>query len=162
MVGAALMLEVAVFCVRRLSGLSAALSSRPQLDTPQQPIGGTLLGGIRDALSSSYLLNVSLFLLLYAVTSTFLYFQQAAVVSHSFESRAAQTAFFASVDLGVNILTLAVQLFLTGRILKRFGVGTTLSMLPLFSVLGFAAVAVLPTLSSVVGSCFRSGAPAIL
>jgi ATP:ADP antiporter, AAA family len=152
MIGAALMLEVAVFCVRRLSGLSAALAERPQTeDQPQQPIGGTLLGGIRDALSSSYLLNVSLFLLLYAVTSTFLYFQQAAVVSHSFESRAAQTAFFASVDLGVNILTLAVQLFLTGRILKRFGVGTTLSLLPLFSVLGFAAVAMLPTLSSVVG-----------
>jgi AAA family ATP:ADP antiporter len=150
MVGAALMLEVAVFCVRRLSGLSAALASRPQADQPQQPIGGTLLGGIRDALSSSYLLNVSLFLLLYAVTSTFLYFQQAAVVSHSFQSRAAQTAFFASVDLGVNALTLAVQLFLTGRILKRFGVGTTLSLLPLFSVLGFGAVALLPTLSSVV------------
>jgi len=151
MVGAALMLEVSVFCVRRLSGLSAALSERPQIDTPEQPIGGTLLGGIRDALSSSYLLNVSLFLLLYAVTSTFLYFQQAAVVSHSFESRAAQTAFFATVDLGVNLLTLAVQLFLTGRILKRFGVGTTLSMLPLFSVLGFATVAVMPTLLSVVG-----------
>src|SRR5580700_238904 len=151
MVGAALMLEVAVFCVRRLSGLSAALSARPRIDAPQAPIGGTLLGGIRDALSSSYLLNVSLFLLLYAVTSTFLYFQQAAVVSHSFENRAAQTAFFASVDLGVNLLTLAVQLFLTGRILKRFGVGTTLSLLPLFSVLGFAAVATLPTLSSVVG-----------
>src|ERR1700735_3651546 len=150
LVGAAVMLEVAVFCVRRLSRLSAALSSRPQAEAPQQPIGGTLLGGIRDALSSSYLLNVSLFLLLYAVTSTFLYFQQAAVVSHSFASRAAQTQFFATVDLGVNILTLVVQLFLTGRILKRFGVGTTLSMLPLFSVLGFAAVAVLPTLASVV------------
>src|SRR6202789_2580982 len=108
MVGAALMLEVAVYCVRRLSGLSPALSLRPEGDQLEQPIGGTLLGGIRDALSSSYLLNVSLFLLLYAVTSTFLYFQQAAVVSHSFEIRAAQTAFFASVDLGVNVLTLAV------------------------------------------------------
>src|ERR1700742_2989884 len=150
MVGAALMLEVAVFCVRRLSGLSAALSERPKAE-PEQPIGGTLLGGIRDALSSSYLLNVSLFLLLYAVTSTFLYFQQAAVVSHSFASRAAQTQFFATVDLGVNILTLVVQLFLTGRILKRFGVGPTLSMLPLFSVIGFGAVALVPTLASVVG-----------
>ena len=150
MVGAALMLEAAVFCVRRLSGLSAALSERPQLEQ-EQPIGGTLLGGIRDALSSSYLLNVSLFLLLYAVTSTFLYFQQAAVVSHSFQSRAAQTAFFASVDLGVNILTLGAQLFLTGRILKRFGVGTTLSLLPAFSVVGFGVVALLPVLSSVVG-----------
>ena len=145
MVGAALMLEAAVFCVRRLSGLSAALSERPQLEQ-ERPIGGTLLGGIRDALSSSYLLNVSLFLLLYAVTSTFLYFQQAAVVSHSFQSRAAQTAFFASVDLGVNILTLGAQLFLTGRILKRFGVGTTLSLLPAFSVVGFGVVALLPVL----------------
>ncbi len=149
MIGAALMLEVAVFCVRRLSRLSAALSERPRAE-PEQPIGGTLLGGIRDALSSSYLLNVSLFLLLYAVTSTFLYFQQAAVVSHAFANRAAQTQFFASVDLGVNVLTLAVQLFLTGRILKRFGVGTTLSLLPLFSVIGFGALALLPTLSAVV------------
>jgi len=151
MVGAALMLEVAVFCVRRLSGLSAALSERPQAEQSEAPIGGTLLSGFRDALSSSYLLNVSLFLLLYAVTSTFLYFQQAAVVSHSFESRAAQTAFFASVDLGVNALTLVVQLFLTGRILKRFGVGPTLSLLPLFSVIGFGALALVPTLASVVG-----------
>src|ERR1700749_1961996 len=62
MIGAALMLEVAVFCVRRLSGLSASLSERPHAE-PEQPVGGTLLGGIRDALSSSYLLNVSLFLL---------------------------------------------------------------------------------------------------
>src|SRR5271170_310793 len=151
MIGAALMLEVAVYCVRRLSGLSAALARRAETDQSEQPIGGTLLGGIRDALSSSYLLNVSMFLLLYAVTSTFLYFQQAAVVSHSFESRAAQTAFFATVDLGVNALTLAVQLFLTGRILKRFGVATTLALLPVFSVLGFGTVAAAPTLASIVG-----------
>jgi AAA family ATP:ADP antiporter len=150
MIGAALMLEAAVFCVRRLSRLSAALSERPKGEQ-EQPIGGTLLGGFRDALSSSYLLNVSLFLLLYAVTSTFLYFQQAAVVSHSFQNRAAQTAFFASIDLGVNILTLAVQLFLTGRILKQFGVATTLCLLPVFSVVGFGVLALLPVLSSVVG-----------
>jgi ATP:ADP antiporter, AAA family len=150
MVGSAIMLEVAVFCVRRLSRLSESLSERPHVE-PEAPIGGTLLGGFRDALSSGYLLNVSLFLLLYAVTSTFLYFQQAAVVSHSFANRAAQTQFFASVDLGVNVLTLGVQLFLTGRILKRFGVGTTLSILPFFSVIGFGAVALIPTLASVIG-----------
>jgi AAA family ATP:ADP antiporter len=151
MIGAALMLEVAVFCVRRLSVLSVSLSERPPAEQDEKkPIGGTLLAGFRDALASTYLLNVSLFLLLYAVTSTFLYFQQAAVVSHAFSSRAAQTQFFASIDLGVNILTLAVQLFLTGRILKRFGVGTTLSMLPAASVVGFGVVALLPSLASVV------------
>ena len=53
MIGAAIMLEVAVFSVRRLSGLSAALSQRPEIEQNQQPIGGTLLSGFRDALSSS-------------------------------------------------------------------------------------------------------------
>jgi ATP:ADP antiporter, AAA family len=151
MIGSAIMIEIAVFCVRRLSALSASLSARPQSEQDnEKPVGGTLLAGFRDALASSYLLNVSLFLLLYAVTSTFLYFQQATVVSHAFSSRAAQTQFFASIDLGVNVLTLAIQLFLTGRILKWFGVGTTLSMLPAASVIGFGAVALLPSVASVV------------
>ncbi len=149
MIGAALMLEVSVYCVRRLSLLSSSLTARPRAEQ-EAPIGGTLLAGFRDALSSSYLLNASLFLLLYAITTTFLYFQQAAVVSHSFENRATQTAFFATVDLGVNFLTLLVQLFLTGRILKRFGVPVTLAILPVFSVLGFGTLALLPTLSSVI------------
>jgi ATP:ADP antiporter, AAA family len=151
MIGSAVMIEVAVFCVRRLSALSAALSERPQSEQDNEtPVGGTLLAGFHDALASSYLLNVSLFLLLYAVTSTFLYFQQANVVSHVFSDRAAQTQFFATVDLGVNALTLVIQLFLTGRILKWFGVGTTLSMLPAASIIGFGAVALLPSLTSVV------------
>ena len=151
MIGSAVMIEIAVFCVGRLSALSASLSERPQSEQDnEKPVGGTLLAGFRDALASRYLLNVSLFLLLYAITSTFLYFQQATVASHAFSSRAAQTQFFASVDLGVNVLTLAVQLFLTGRILRWFGVGTTLSMLPAASVVGFGAVALLPSLTSVV------------
>jgi AAA family ATP:ADP antiporter len=150
MIGSAVMIEVAVFCVRRLSALSASLSERPKSEQEERPVGGTLLAGFRDALGSSYLLNVSLFLLLYAVTSTFLYFQQASVVSHAFSSRAAQTQFFASIDLAVNVLTLAIQLFLTARILRMFGVGNTLSMLPAASVLGFGAVALAPSLTSVV------------
>ena len=150
MIGSAVMIEVAVFCVRKLSALSAALSERPKSEQEERPVGGTLLAGFRDALGSSYLLNVSLFLLLYAVTSTFLYFQQASVVSSAFTSRAAQTQFFASIDLAVNVLTLMIQIFLTARILRMFGVGNTLSMLPAASVLGFGAVALMPSLASVV------------
>ena len=43
-------------------------------------------------------------MLLFAITATFLYFQQAGIVSHSFPDRGAQTAFFATVDLVVNCL----------------------------------------------------------
>jgi hypothetical protein len=63
------------------------------------------------------------------VSSTFLYFQQAEIVKTSFADRGAQTAFFATIDLAVNILTLGVQLFLSGRIVVSLGVAVTLALL---------------------------------
>ena len=86
----------------------------------------------------------------FAITSTFLYFQQAGIVSRSFHDRGAQTAFFASVDLAVNVLTLFVQLFLTGRIVRAAGVGPTLAFLPALTIVGFGALALVPTLASLV------------
>lgn len=146
------LLEVAVLAVRRLSRLSDKLQHRP-LDRPdagERPIGGGILAGISHTLRSPYLLHVCLFITLFTVTSTFLYFQQAAVARDYFADRAARTAFFARVDLAVNVLTLVIQLFFTAQILKRFGVAVTLSILPLFSVLGFAALAIAPTIAVIV------------
>jgi AAA family ATP:ADP antiporter len=90
--------------------------------------------------------NVSVYILLYAITSTFLYFEQADIARHSFADRGARTAFFARIDLWVNLLTLGAQLFLTGRVLRALGVGLTLSILPALSVVGFGALAVTPTI----------------
>jgi ATP:ADP antiporter, AAA family len=152
MIGSALLLEVAVFCVGRLSRLSGALSRQPQGDPGDKAVGGSGLAGFRDAIASPYLLNVSLFLLLFAVTSTLLYFQQATIVSHTFHDRASQTAFFATIDLVVNCLTLACQLLLTAPILRTIGVAATLAILPAVSIAGFAAVARWPSLWSIVGA----------
>jgi AAA family ATP:ADP antiporter len=126
------------------------MSERPQAKQAETPIGGTVLAGFVKTLSSPYLLNTALFLLLYAVTSTLLYFDQATVVSHSFSSRSAQTAFFAMVDLTVNVLTLVIQLSLTGRLVRWLGVGMALALLPALSVLGFGVLALLPTLAVIV------------
>ena len=115
----------------------------------EAPIGGSVFAGITRAFRSPYLVNVSLFVLLFAITSTFLYFQQAGIVSRSFSDRGAQTAFFATVDLTVNILTLAVQLFLTGRIVLLFGVALTLGLLPALTIVGFGAIALMPTIATV-------------
>jgi ATP:ADP antiporter, AAA family len=149
LIGAALLLEVATLCVRRLARLSSAVSDRPRSEREEQPIGGGVMSGFVDAVRSPYLLNTAIFLLLYAVTSTFLYFSQASVVSASFTGRGAQTAFFATIDLLVNSITLVVQVFLTGRLVKWFGVAVVLAVLPVMSMLGFGAIAVLPTLMAV-------------
>jgi AAA family ATP:ADP antiporter len=141
------LLEVSVFAVWRLSRLSREIARKAESESP---IGGSVLAGISHTLRSPYLLNVSLFLLLFTVTSTFLYFQQATIARDYFPDRASRTAFFAQVDLLVNVLTLAVQIFLTSRILRRFGVALTLGILPLLSVLGFAALAAAPVVAVVV------------
>ena len=153
LLGAAVLLELAVFAVGRLSRLSPALSrqadSGSEAREEEQPIGGSIVAGITHALRSPYLINVSLFILLFAVSSTFLYFQQAGIVAHSFSDRGAQTAFFATIDLLVNTLTLVVQLFFTGRILVLFGVALALGFLPLLTMIGFGALAFAPTLSAI-------------
>jgi AAA family ATP:ADP antiporter len=148
LIGSAILLELAVFSVGRLSRQSTKLHTRPAAEAAELPIGGNAFAGITHPFKSVYLINVSIFLLLFAVTSTFLYFQQASIVSRSFHDRGAQTAFFASVDLAVNVLTFFVQLFLTGRIVRAVGVGPTLAFLPALTIVGFGALALVPTLIS--------------
>ena len=61
----------------------------------------------------------------------------------------AQTRIFASIDLAVGLLTLATQIFATGRLLKRFGTGAGRGALPAVYVVGFAALALVPSLAVV-------------
>ena len=150
LIGSAVLLEIAVFCVRRLSLLSDALHRTPTTGRDEIPIGGSVFSGFTHAFNSTYLINVSIFILLFAVTSTFLYFQQAEIARQSFADRGARTAFFARVDLSVNVLTLGAQLFLTGRILRLVGVGVTLAALPLLSIFGFSFLALTPTIAVLV------------
>jgi AAA family ATP:ADP antiporter len=146
----AALLELAVFGVRRLSRLSPALSRQPAMRSDEAPIGGSVFSGVTHALKSPYLINVSVYILLFTITSTFLYFQQAEIARQSFADRGSRTAFFARIDLWVNILTLGAQLFLTHRLLRRVGVAATLAILPALSVLGFATLASMPTIAVLV------------
>lgn len=150
LLASAALLEVAVLSVRHLSRLSEALRLRPTAPGEEAPIGGTVLSGLTHTFKSQYLLNICLYILLFAITSTFLYFQQAAIVNHSFADRRARTAFFAQVDLTVNVLTLGTQLFLTGRLLRVLGVALTLIILPGLSLLGFITLALAPTIAIIV------------
>jgi len=137
------LLEIAVLAARRLP-----VTTRTEAE--EAPIGGGVLAGISHTFRSPYLLNVCLFMVLFTLTATFLYFQQAAIARDYFADRASRTAFFAQVDLLVNVLTLAIQIFFTARILKRFGVAFTLGILPMLSIVGFAALALAPTIAVLV------------
>ena len=82
--------------------------------------------------------------------STFLYFQQAQIIKDSFDDPAERTRVFASIDFIVNALTILTQVFLTGRVVKYFGLPVTLVLLPLLVAIGFVAVGVAPILGVLV------------
>jgi AAA family ATP:ADP antiporter len=157
----AALLELGVFASRRLARLAPAWHTpagerapggtrEPGASEPA-PIGGGVLAGLRNAIASPYLLNICLYMLLYTMLSTFLYFQQADIVDRTFASRAARTAFFARVDLLVNALTLGAQVFLTGRVMKRAGVAMTLTFVPALTAVGFLLLGLMPAVAIVVG-----------
>jgi len=137
------LLELAVLASVRLM---RAAPEHTDENEAERPLGGGVLDGIRAVAVSPYLLGIVAYMLLYTITATFLYFQQAEIVTASFTDRALRTVFFARVDLAVNSLTVLTQIFLTGRIVRRLGIALSLAALPLVCVLGFALLGATPTL----------------
>jgi len=130
---------------------------------PEEALGGSVLAGARAALSSPYLLAICAWLFCYTVLSTALYFLQVEIVPKAIPGRAEQLRFFATVDLVVNGLALILQLGVTARLGAAIGAGWMLALMPLFSLAGFAALGLLPTLATllVVGVVRRAGEFAI-
>ena len=90
-------------------------------------------------------------ILFYTISSTFLYFQQVDVVARVFgDDRAARTRVFGAMDIAVTALTLLAQLFLTGRFIKRLGVGAALAFLPIVTIIGFGVMGFAPVLAVLV------------
>jgi AAA family ATP:ADP antiporter len=144
-----LLLSSAIFIEIAVIAASKVIQPQQQehADMADKPVGGSFISGITHTFRSPYLLAIAGFMLLYTITSTFLYFQQAGIVSSHFVTTKERTIFFANLDLWVNIITLAFQLLLTEKMIKRFGVKFTLSILPLVSFIGFTALASAPILS---------------
>jgi len=110
-----------------------------------RPLGGSPFAGAVQVLRSPFLLGSAVYVLLLAATTVFLYFDQARLVEAAFPNRADQTRVFGTIDMIVQSLAIVTQLFFTGRIAQRLGVGVLLVAVPLLIVCGFVWLAVSPT-----------------
>ncbi|WP_447951696.1 NTP/NDP exchange transporter [Chryseobacterium koreense] len=144
------LLEFAVFASKKLSFFSSAFHTEERNVEDKKAIGGSILSGLTHTLRSPYLIGIGFFILLNSVVSTFLYFQQADIVSANFADRESRTVFFANIDLWVNVFTLLFQLFIASRLLKATSVAVVLCILPLVSMLGFGVLAIFPTVTMLV------------
>ena len=109
-----------------------------------RPLGGNPFAGATAVLRSPYLLGIALFVVLLASVSTFLYFEQARIVSETFTDRTRQTQVFGLIDSVVQALAILTQVFITGRLARRMGVGVLLVAVPLVMAAGFLWLALAP------------------
>jgi len=150
MVISAVLLELGVRLIGRLARRFDAAGYRagePPAPTVVRGDGKGVLAGITLTFRSPYLLAVAGYLFLYSLTSTFLYFEQAHIVDAQQLTREGKAALFAQIDLWTNVLTIACQILITGRLLKTLGTGWVLALLPVGTAAGFAALAALPGLT---------------
>ena len=141
---AAALLELAVVCAARLE---------PKRQVAQQStvsLGGGALDGLKMVLRSPYIAGITLWVALLSIVATFLYFEQASIVAATSDDPAVRTRIFATADLAVGVLTLAVQFLATGKLIERFGVGPALALVPVVFVGGFAVLAAMPVLAVVI------------
>ena len=111
-----------------------------RLARERKPIGGSLWAGLTHVVKSPYLTAISVFLLLYTFGSTVLYFAQTEIIGMHFTDRDSRTAVLAQIELTTQVLTAVTQAFLTGRIIRVFGLPAALALMPVLSVIGFAAI----------------------
>jgi len=148
LIAAIVFLEIAVFCAWWLER-SAGVQQGGSREAAR--MGGSAFAGISRLFRSPYLLGVAAWVSLLSFGATMLYFMQANVVSAAVKGAGEQTRIFASIDLAVGLLTLATQVFATGRFLQRFGTGIAAGALPAVYLVGFLAIAWSPSLAVVLG-----------
>ncbi|MFT5517384.1 MAG: AAA family ATP:ADP antiporter [Rhodothermales bacterium] len=143
-------LEIASWCVVVLNRDNVGRGSAPDARR-DKPLTGNALSGMRAVARSGYLQGIMLFILLMTFASTVLYFLQADLIADAFaDDRTARTAFYAKIDLVVNIVTTLLQLFVTARIIKWIGLAASLVFLPAVTALGFIGMGLFPTLTVLV------------
>ena len=116
-------------------------------NTPAR-IGGNPFAGFTLFISNPYLLAIGLFILLYTGISSFVYFELKNLLAEL--NRAERTVIWAQMDLAVNVLSIAVGLFATGRLVGRFGLATTIALIPVMICAGLIIVAISPFLGAVI------------
>ena len=149
-ISAALLL-LAVFCIAKLRRWVAAEHGHADADTAasNKPLGGNPFSGITHVFSSRYFGGIAISHVIASLLGTALYMFTAKLVEVEIPDPDERTQFFSNINNATNALALIGQLLVVKHVVKRFGIGISLSLLPIASIAGFALLAIEPTLGVV-------------
>lgn len=147
----AVLLLIAVFCIAKLRRWVAAEHDPDEADSAasNKPLGGNPFSGITHVFSSGYFGGIVISHVIASLLGTALYMFTAKLVEVEIPDPDGRTQFFSNINNATNALALIGQLFVVKHVVKRFGIGMSLSLLPIASIAGFALLAFEPTLGVV-------------
>ena len=147
----ATMLLLAVLCIRQLRKWVVVEHEKEIIETVEssKPLGGDPLAGITHLLSSKYFAGIAVSSIIASLLGTALYMFAAELVEHAIPAADERTRFFSNMNVATNAIALIGQMFIVRHVVVRFGIGVSLSLMPIVSVVGFALLALDPVLGVV-------------
>ena len=144
----ATLLLLSVYCVIRLRNWADARdpATHSYAQASTTPFGGSPFQGVKEVFTSPYLAVASLTTIFASILGTAVYMYQAQLVGETFAGTDYQTRIFSLLDAASNTLSLIGQLLLARHVVRKFGVGAALAILPFVSMIGFALLAANPVL----------------
>jgi len=149
-ISAALLL-MAIFCIGRLKGWVHQEHEDEIEETVEShtPLGGNPFAGLTHLFSSKYFLGIALMSLVASLLGTALYMFRAELISVAILDPDVRIQFFSNMNNAANALALVAQMFLVRQVVGKFGIGRSLVLFPLASIIGFVVLAFEPTLMAV-------------
>jgi AAA family ATP:ADP antiporter len=146
------MTALLVTCSALMAVTSKAGNITLELMNDPASLTGTGRNDLRDSLrsvfSSSYLRAIAVVICISSFATTLTGWQFKALAKMSSVSQDSLAIFFGNFYFYAGLLALLFQLLLTTRLLRRFGIGPMLFVLPIFVLAGSAGLAILGTVGA--------------
>ena len=148
MLVSAAFLGLGVVTARQLTAIPV---STPQIAKSDAPTLSTILSGAVNVFRTPYLLHIAIVMFIINLVGTFFYLEQSRIVGMSGMSGVERTQFFAKMDIITAVLQVFAQVFLTGRVIERLGLGLAACALPVVAAIGLLLLARYDSLAVVAG-----------
>ena len=144
MLVSAALFTVCVVCIVRLRRYAVAREAQRGQASGEQPMGGEVLAGLKLVLKEPLLRWLAVMVVLGVGVGTLLYNEQNRIARTVFATAEERAAFFSTLDLAVNSLTLVLQLLVTRTLMSRYGIAPALLVPGVAIILGFSVLAASP------------------
>ena len=145
----AVLLSVSLLCITQLRRWIASadgndLNEEVKVD---QALGGSPLSGITHAFSAKYFIAIMTISVFASLLGNALYIFGIDLVREAIPTEDEQTRFFSNLNVASTAIAAFVQLLVVKPVVRRFGVGRAIAILPALWAIGFSVLAFDPVLA---------------